>query len=235
MAAESLPSFVDPEHGSDAAPAAAPDDAHARLRLVADRVAPLALARERTLPVLDARADLFPDGALRRGSTVGVVGVGATSLALAVAAGPSVAGSWTAVVGHRDLGLAAADECGVALERLLVVDPDPSAWAGAVAALVGSVDVVVVAPRHRVRPADDRRLAARLRERGSVVVRLGASRGVDVALRVESTEWDGLGAGHGVLRSRRVTVRSGGRGSAARPRSAELLLPGPAGVPVKGG
>ena len=88
-------------------PLAEPGDTGARrdrLRLVADRAAPLALARERTLPLLSAVADLFPDGALRRGSVVGVDGVGATSLALAVAAGPSAAGSWTAVVGDPGLG-----------------------------------------------------------------------------------------------------------------------------------
>ena len=54
-----------------------------RLRLVADRAAPLALARERTLPLLSAVADLFPDGALRRGSVVGVDGVGRVAALLA--------------------------------------------------------------------------------------------------------------------------------------------------------
>ena len=205
-----------------------------RLRLVADRAAPLALARERTLPLLSAVADLFPDGALRRGSVVGVDGVGATSLALAVAAGPSAAGSWTAVVGDPGLGLAAVGEAGVALERLLVVDPpEPSGWAGAVAALVGAVDVVLVAPG-RVKGGDSRRLTSRLRERGSVLIRIGnVTTGVDVALRVESVEWSGLGVGHGLLQSRRVVVRAEGRGASARPRTAELLLPGPAGAPVR--
>lgn len=233
VAAEYAPSLDDP----------ALDDPRARLRLVADRAKPLALARERTLPLLPAVTDLFPGGALRRGSVVGVGGVGATSLALAVAAGPSAAGSWTAVVGNPGLGLAAAAEAGVALERLLVVEPpEPSAWAGAVAALVGAVDVVLVAPRHRVKGGDTRRLVSRLRERGSVMVRIdGAAsssrwfEGADVSLRIESAEWSGLGEGHGLLASRRVVVRAEGRGASSRPRTAELLLPGPGGAPVRHG
>ena len=178
---------------------------------------------------------LFPGGALRRGWTVAAEGAGATSLALAVAAGPSVAGSWTAVVGDPDLGLAAAAEAGVVLERLLVVAAaEPRAAAETIAALVGSVDTVLVGPRIRLRATDHRRLSARLRERGSVLIRSGGDggHGADVCLRIVTSRWSGLGDGHGLLRSRRVTVRTGGRGAAARPRSADLLLPGPEGSPV---
>lgn len=223
MAAEVLPHLVDPEE--------ALDDRRARLRLVADRVAPMALARERTLPVLPALENLLPAGALRRGSVVSVDGMGATSLALALAAGPSAAGSWTAVVGRPELGLAAAEEAGIALERLLVVSAEPAVWANTVSALIGSVDVVLVAPRHRVRDGDARRLAARLRERGSVLIHTGGrwAPGADVQLDVARSEWGGLGCGHGVLRSRRVVIDGGGRGAAARPRSTELFLPDPAG------
>ncbi len=239
--------LAETEHMFDTGSMAAAEYATGFLRLVADRAKPLALARERTLPLLPAIADLFPDGALRRGSVVGTDGVGATSLALAVAAGPSAAGSWTAVVGDAGLGLGAAVEAGVALERLLVVEPpEPSAWAGVVAALVGAVDVVLVAPRYQVKSSDARRLASRLRERGSVLIYISGtgssgtgssstgSSGIDVALRVESVEWSGLGAGHGLLRSRRVVVRAEGRGASSRPRTAELLLPGPTGAPVRG-
>lgn len=203
------------------------------LRLVADRVAPLALARERTMPLLPALTSLFPEGGLRRGSVVAVDGIGATSLALAVAAGPSAAGSWTAVVGDPGLGLAAAAEAGVVLERMLVIDPGPSA-AGVVAALVGAVDVVLVGPGVRIRPTEGRRLTARMRERGSVLIRIGAidEPGVDIGLCIVESEWAGLGVGHGLLRARRVRIETRGRGAAARPRGAALLLPGPQGAPV---
>lgn len=209
------------------------------LRLVADRIAPLALAREHTMPLLPALTSLFPEGGLRRGSIVAVDGVGATSLALAVAAGPSASGSWTAVVGDPGLGLAAAAEAGVVLERMLMIDPSRqgaggNSAAGVLAALVGAVDVVLVGPGVRIRPADVRRLSARMRERGSVLIRIGAidEPGVDIGLRIVESEWTGLGVGHGLLRARRVRIETQGRGSAARPRGAALLLPGPQGAPI---
>ncbi|MCY3662761.1 MAG: hypothetical protein OXH28_08035 [bacterium] len=225
------------------------------LRLLGGRVAPLTGARERTLPVLDPLRDLFGDGALQRGWVIAAGGEGATSLALAVAAGPSAAGSWTAVVGDPGLGLAAAAEAGVVLERLLMVDAPGSRGAvEAVAALVGAVDVVLLGPEVRLGAADHRRLAARLRERGSVLIRLAESRGhgsdlwagearssngwagdphgADVCLRVVSSHWSGLEDGWGLLRSRRVSVQVTGRGAASRSRSVDLLLPGPDGSPV---
>ena len=211
------------------------EEKRASLRLVADRMAPLALARERTLPVHAALTGLFPEGGLQRGSVVSVDGVGATALALAVAAEPSASGSWVAVVGDPDLGLAAAREAGVALERMLMVDPSGDRVGLVLAALVGAVDVVIVGQRARVRPADMRRLGARMRERGSVIIRIGGGEqaGVDIGLRVVEHEWAGLGVGHGVLRARRVLVQAGGRGASARTRAAALLLPGPAGEPLQ--
>ena len=211
-------------------------DRRARLRLVADTVAPLALAHQRTLPLLPAVSELFVGGSLRRGTTVAVSGIGATSLSLVLAAGPSQAGSWTALVGAEGLGLAAAAEAGIALERLLVVRPvDPSSNVGVVAALIDAVDVVMVGPGLRFRPADLRRLSARLRESGSVLIQIGSSRGpsVDVGVRVVASQWSGLGSGHGLLRSRRVEVRTQGRGAAARPRAVSFLLPGPDGAPMR--
>ena len=226
-----------------------------RLRLLGERVAPLVGARERTLPVLAPLRDLLPGGALQRGWVITTGGDGATSLALAVAAGPSAAGSWTAVVGEDGLGLAAAAEAGVVLERLLMVTAlEPRAAAEAVAALVGSVDIVLLGSEIRLRTADHRRLAARLRERGSVLIRLGGDgshgagvwtggarlsrerasdlHGADVCLRVVSSRWNGLGDGWGLLRSRHVSVRVTGRGAAGRPRTVDLLLPGPDGSPI---
>ncbi|HJR24902.1 MAG TPA: hypothetical protein VJ804_05480, partial [Acidimicrobiales bacterium] len=62
----------------------------AALELLHERIRPVALARERQLPVAEALRSLLPMGGLRRGSTVAVTagaGVGgATSLALALVA-----------------------------------------------------------------------------------------------------------------------------------------------------
>src|SRR5438045_2983301 len=101
--------FDTPEMRSEAATA----EAVSRLQEVAARARPVALAREHVLPVLEPLQTLLPDG-LRRGSTVAV---GSTSLALALAAGPSAAGSWTAAAGVPALGLTAAAELGVSPGR----------------------------------------------------------------------------------------------------------------------
>jgi hypothetical protein len=213
-------------------------------------VAPVDLARTRRLPVLPALAPLLPGGGLQRGTTV-AVGTqdglpGATSLALALAAGASQAGSWVAAVGLGALGLVAATELGVALDRLvLVADPgrQRDGWASVVAALVDGFDVVLVAgqPEGRgrdqgqrrgrgtgLRPADARRLVARARERGAVLMAVGGDLPGErspVRLTVVTAAWTGLGEGWGHLAGRRMTVETGGRGEATRPRRAELWLP----------
>ena len=201
-------------------------------------VQPTTLAREQRLPVLPALTSLVPGAGLRRGSTLSVDGPAATSLALAAAAGPSQDGAWVAVVGFSSLGLLAAAELGIALDRLVLVadpsgDDDHDAWPSVVAALVDAFEVVLVHASHRVRAADGRRLVARTRERGAVLVQVGGHRptgamwpeGADVTLDVVDAAWEGLGEGHGHLRARRVTVEAGGRREAARPRRAELWLP----------
>ena len=190
---------------------------------------PVSLARERTLPVLPPLAGLLPEGGLRRGSTVAVSG--ATSLALALLAGPSQAGSWCAAVGLRSLGLVAAAEVGVALERFPLVARPGDDWPAVVAALVDAVDVVLVClPRH-VRGGDARRLAAKVRDRGAVLITTGGSAAfaADVRLSVAASAWEGLGNGHGRLRARRMDVVASGRGAAARERRVSLWLPAAAG------
>jgi hypothetical protein len=203
---------------------------------VAARAAPVSLSAAQVLPVLSPLEGLLPEGGLRRGSVVGVTGpAGATSLALALVAGASVTGSWCAVVGVPSLGVAAAAELGLALERLALVPFPAAQWATVTAALLDALDVVVVRPARPVRPADARRLAARARERGSVLVPLAAGppawpEGLDLRLRAVGATWHGLGSGHGHLRARRVEVVASGRGAAARERRVALWLPGPGGV-----
>jgi len=188
---------------------------------------PVSLARERTLPVLPALADLLPEGGLRRGSTVTVSG--GNSLALALLAGPSQAGSWCAAVGLPSLGLVAAAEVGVALDRFPLVARPGDEWPAVVAALVDAVDVVLLQlPRH-VRSGDTRRLVAKARDRGAVLITTGGQFQADVRLSVASCAWEGLGKGHGRLRARRVDVVATGRGAAARERRVSLWLPAPEG------
>jgi hypothetical protein len=188
------------------------------------------LAEERLLPVVPALQPLLPGRGLRRGSTV-AVGRSA-ALALALVAGASAAGSWVAAVGLPDLGMVAAAEVGIDLERLaLVPTPGARAWPAVVAALLDAVDVVLVRSPAGLPAGHARRLAARARERGAVLVPLGGwSTAPDLWLAVTASAWQGLGQGHGRLEARRVEVVTGGRGAAAHERRATLWLPAPDGT-----
>jgi len=186
---------------------------------------------ERSWPVHDALAPLLPTGALPRGSVVAVRG--STSLLLALVAGASAAGAWTTAVGLPDVGLLAAADAGVDLGRLaLVPRPGPDA-AVAVAALVDGMDVVVVGPGAALADADRRRVVARARERGTVLLAATTWPGAHVALTVTGGAWSGADQGAGWLRRRTLQVERAGRARAARPARLEVELPvGRAGWPA---
>jgi hypothetical protein len=183
------------------------------------------LADERLLPVVPALEPLLPGRGLRRGTTVAVSR--SAALALALVAGASAAGSWVAAVGLPDLGIVAAAETGIALERLaLVPTPGARTWPAVVATFLDAVDVVLVRPPARLPAAQARRLAARARERGAVLVPLGDwSQPADLRLAVTASAWHGLGQGNGSLRARQVEVLVAGRGAATRERRVLLWLP----------
>ncbi len=220
----------------------------ARLQALTGGLRPLTLAGERRLPVLPALEALLPGAGLQRGTSIAVSGPGATTLTQAILAGPTRAGSWAAFVGGRRIGWAAATELGVALERVAVVEVDQQRRAAVLATLVEAFDLVVVDPGDRLDRNELRRLDARVRERGSVLVVLESptssidrGRGVpgstswpgaDVRLVCGPAEWVGPGAGWGHLRSRRVAVVAEGRRSFDRPRRVDLWLPGPDGVQI---
>ena len=201
------------------------------------------------LPVAAPLAGLLPGAGLRRGSTVAIPeSGGATSLLLALLAEASTAGAWVGIVGRPDLGMVAAAEAGLALERVALV-PAPGADLVAVTmALLDGMDVVAVAPGGPVAPfaqvrngppvvvraAERQRLAARARQRGAVLVALGQWQGADLELHCSGRGWTGLTTGRGRLRSCATVVRRGGRGSAGRAREARLLLPGAEGRPGAG-
>lgn len=206
------------------------------LREIAGKVAPVALAGDQLLPVRPDLEELFPRRGLKRGTVVGITSAtsvtsggapGVTTLAVATLAAASQQGSWTALVGLPAIGVVAVHEAGIDLARCaLVPDPGPT-WPTVVAALLDAIDLVVLAPPSRtVRAADARRLSARARERGAVLLVLGAwPEGPDVRLRPASATWTGIGDGHGALASRSLDVVTGGRGAAARERRVVVALP----------
>jgi hypothetical protein len=181
---------------------------------------------EQSLPVSAPLRPLLPGGALRRGGTVAIAATpGATSLLFALVAEASAAGSWCAAVGLPRLGLVAAVEAGVAVERFALVPYPGPDWAAVVAALIDGVDVVVVATPGSVAAPVASRLTARARQRGAVLVPVGQWPGADLTLAVTGTTWHGLGQGRGRLRSHELEVYVQGRGAAARGRRATLWLP----------
>jgi hypothetical protein len=228
------------------------------LRRLTELVRPVALAGQRTLPVAEPLAGLLPDGALTRGSMLQVVGVGATSLALALVAAASQDGSWSAIIGLPELGLVAAEEHGIALARLALIEvPRWRRAAELVAAVIDGIDLVLLDARVPLRAIEVRRITARLREQGAVLLMVepglpgesgsqsaltqaagGWSPDVVLTSTLPSysvsghsvSGWSGLGHGHGVLRQRRVIVDATGRGRSSRPRRLELLLPDVHGV-----
>jgi hypothetical protein len=188
-------------------------------------------AARRTLPLLPAFADLMPNGALQRGSVVACEGPAAVSLALALAAGPSHDGCWVGIAGLPFVGLGAAAELGLVLQRVVAVVDPPSPfteaqWADLAAALVDGFDIVLLGPvMQQLRPTTVRRLQARLQSRGAVAITVGVpGLGADVRFESANPEWVGLGHGHGVARGRVAEVRCTGR-RIPRPRQASLWLP----------
>ena len=192
---------------------------------LAERIQGVA-ARDRNLPLCP---DLHPTlgASLQRGITVAVGGQGtattpatAAALALALAAGPSAGGSWVAAVGLPDLGLVAAAEAGIALNRFALVPhmgrrpgvgmgphapeeggapgspPGRATWADVVAALIDGFDMVLARPPAHLKPGVARRLVARARERQAVLVGVGGwPEGASMRIDVSVSKWVGLHGG----------------------------------------
>jgi hypothetical protein len=186
-----------------------------------------AVASTRVLPVLAGLRDLLPGGGLRRGATVAVH---TSSVLLALLAAASKAGSWCAVVGLPALSPIAAAEMGIVLERLALVPHPGTEWTTIVAALLDGFDIVVAAPPGPIAPVVAGRLAARARQRGSVLMPAGSWAGADLTLAPVRGVWGGIGVGRGRLRFRELTVQARGRGAAVAVREATLALPEIVGV-----
>jgi hypothetical protein len=172
------------------------------------------------LPLAAELDQLLPEG-LRRGQVVSVTG--ATSLMIALAAEASRAGSWTAAIGMPTVGVVAAARRGIELSRLALI-PHPGAQAAdAVGACVDGMDVVLLGERLALSDADRRRIGARARERGCVIIAAGEWPAAHARLNVESSMWSGLGAGDGRLRERELTVAVSGRRTGAVQRVRVLM------------
>ena len=210
---------------------------------------------QRLLRVHDALAPLLTQPGLRPGSVLAVAGPGALTLATALASEASRNGGWVTAVGLGRMGVSAIVERGASLGRWAFVDEPGKAAAEVLNALIGNVDVILLCGGVRLAAAHSRRLRARLREQGTVVIEIADTgalgtagprgvgalgtvgpRGVgalgtagvlgpDVTLRVERAAWAGLGRGHGRLRRRRAEIVAVGRGAASLARRVVVWLP----------
>jgi hypothetical protein len=205
---------------------------------LASRARPVSSSRDQLLPLLPDLVPLLPGGGLPRGAVITVTtgdGSGAGTLAFALLAAASAAGSWCAAVGTGEPGILAIAELGVDLDHLALVPWPGAAWPEVAAILIDDMDVVLVCPPGRVRPGVARRLAARARQKRTVVVVRGTwPEGPDVQLTVEGGTWEGMDRGHGHLEGRHVEVVTTGRRSAVRGVRTRLWLPASSGAVAAG-
>lgn len=157
----------------------------------------------RVIPVHSAVSSIFPRGGLNTGSVYSVDS--STSLLWALLAEATQQGTWCAVVGMPDLGVAAAEELGVNVDRLVLVPSPGSQWMAVLGALIDVVGVCALgafpAPSERALST----LSGRLRERESTLLVRSSWPRVDAALAVEH-QWDGVEQGRGILREHHLRI-----------------------------
>lgn len=181
------------------------------------------------LAVAGPLGELFPEGGIPKGTFLGVTAAsGAFSVALTLAGEVTKSQGWVAVCGLASLGLAAAEELGVDLERLVMVPSPGSRWVDVMAALIDGFDMVLTSPCSSVSREVARRLAARARQRGSVVVLMDPAdwpESPDLVVTVLSSNWEGPEGGSGCLGGRRMDIRLAGRRASGRSLRRTLWLP----------
>ena len=181
------------------------------------------------LAVADDVRELLPDSGLVRGRIVRCSGDAGLSLALSLCSLATQQGSWLGVVGVDHLGLLAAVEHGVALERTVLVHPPKTSreWSITVAAAIEGLDLLIVAVPERLSVNDARRVQTRLQSRRAVMIIvdntvLSQSRSMngsneaqqflaDIVLDTKTKSWSGVDKGAGYLQHRDVRIRVSGR------------------------
>lgn len=160
---------------------------------LAERLAQYRQSGYGPLPVGSVLSGLFPAGGLERGHIYGCRGDASLSLLYALIARATQVGSWVATINLFSLGLMSAREHGVALQRMLCINAGTHSptWTQVVGACVDGIDVVVLhAPQCSLH--DARRIEARLKTHGSVLIIVGDP-GVfspAVVLATRTTRWE---------------------------------------------
>lgn len=176
----------------------------------AQRVSARAEAGFGPIPVAPALASLLPSSGLERGGVYACAGDAPMSLLFSLVATATSVGSWLAFVDVPRVGLMAAHEYGMALQRVMCVNSGghTQSYAQVVGALVDGVDLVVVSSP-ACSAAEARRVVARAKSSGSVLIILGRAGqfSPDVVLSSSTTEWHF----HTHASSRTMSVQAHGR------------------------
>jgi hypothetical protein len=176
---------------------------------------------ERDVLPLDAALAGVIDGGVMRGRSVVCSGDAAVALSMRVVARATQEGAWLAVVGVDDIGLLAAAEQGIALQRtVLVCAPRASReWAAAVATAIDGFALVMLQVPPSITVGEARKLMTRVQARRAVVVIVDPARQPavisafrpDVVLHTSTRQWFGIGNGVGHVQAREVRVEVSGR------------------------
>lgn len=151
---------------------------------------------EGAFAVPSAFAQILPQG-LPRGAVCCVQG--STALLLALAAHVSAQDGWVAFVGMADLNFVAALDLGMDLSRVVVI-PEPGGQVPEImATLIDGMDLVVTAQRVGLTSAQQSRLSARARERGTTLLVAGAWPQARLHISGQAGAWQGAKQGLGRL------------------------------------
>jgi len=184
--------------------------------------AALATLPSTALPVQPKLAHLFPQRCLTPGSVITVQG--GMWLLFGLLAAASQHGSWVSFVGMPELGVLAASQAGLALERVAVI-PQVGTEAAAVIAALLDATCVVVGPQAALSEAERRRLTARTRELGALLFTTQPWRGANLNFEVTGQTWAGTDQGQGCVESVSAKIHRIGRGAAAAPKTFPIELP----------
>ena len=177
-------------------------------------------AEHHVFPVASGLEGLFPEGGIQRGAIYQVDS--SASLLWSLVAEATTKGTWCALVGIPDAGVAAATELGVNVDRLVLIPYPGTQWLSVVGALIDVVGIValgsVAAPSDRMLST----LSGRLREREATLLVRQAWPRCEASIAV-CHQWSGAYEGGGLLHEHQVLIEATPR-HGQPVRRAELMI-----------
>lgn len=180
-------------------------------------------APQHAAPTLDESAPAGFDEVVRRLRSGAAHSIESRSLALACLGAAMPRGAWGAIVGMPDLGIEAARDLGVPMDRIALVPHPGRSWLDVVASLAEAMPVVLAVSPGRVSSAEAARLAARLRQASSTLLIEGPWPNAATVVRQVRAEWEGLADGDGRIAAGSLVVEAASGGA---PRLARIPIAG---------